>query len=119
MTSVSQNSSISPARHPWGVIAWLLISQVIGLLSLVPWLVLAGLSLMAFDSGVSTEAELFVGAVWCYPVLPIGAAIVAWILFALKKGRAALVITSLPLLLAVPLVGYIVYIWLFNTFGGG
>jgi hypothetical protein len=97
------------------VVAWLVISQVVGLLSLVPWLAVAGISIMAFDSGYSTGAELFVGAVWCYPLLPIIAAIVAWVLHARKRDRAALVVTSLPLLVAVPLIAYLAYIWLVNV----
>ena len=64
---------------------WLLISQAVCLLSLVPWLVMAGLSFMAFDSGVSTGAEVFVAAVLSYPLLPIGTTIAAWILFARRN----------------------------------
>lgn len=103
-------------KRPWGAIVWLIISQLIGLLSLLPWFVIAGLSLMAFDSGGTAQAWAFAGAIWCYPVLPIGSAIVAWILFAVKKKRAALIVTSLPLLVAVPLVIYLVVVWLSNFF---
>ena len=70
---------------------------------------------MAFDSGYSTGAALFVGAVWCYPVVPFGAAIIAWVLLARGRDRAALLVTSLPLILAVPLIGYFGYAWVFNT----
>jgi hypothetical protein len=38
------------------VLIWLIVSQVLALLSLFFWLMIAGLSVMAFDSGVSTEA---------------------------------------------------------------
>jgi|GEM_PF-2054255 len=109
MENVSPNGLI---RRRWLTVVWLLLSQVIGLLPLLLWLVAAPFSLMAFDSGVSTDATLFVAAIWCYPVLPIGAVLGAWTLFAFKKDKAALFVTSLPLLVAVPLFGFIAYLWL-------
>ena len=72
------------------------------LLSLIFWLVIAGLSVMAFDSGVSAEAWAFVIAVWSYPIWPIGFAIAAWITYARKRDRLAGVLTTftfLPVLL--------------------
>ena len=111
----SDNTNTTPKRS-WGAIVWLIISQLIGLLSLLPWLVIAGLSVMAFDSGETAQAWAFVGAIWSYPVLPIGSAIVSWILYAMQKKRAALIVTSLPLLLAVPLVIYLAVVWLSNFF---
>jgi hypothetical protein len=38
------------------------------LLLLLPWLVIAPLSAMAFDSGASTSAYIFVISAWTYPV---------------------------------------------------
>ena len=109
MENVPQNK---PAQQRWRTVIWLLVLQVIGCLPLIPWVVAAPLSFMAFDSGVSNEATLFVGAVWCYPALPLGAALLAWILFALKKDRAALVVTSLPLLIVLPILAFIAYLGL-------
>jgi hypothetical protein len=51
--------------------------------------------------------------------LPIGTTIAAWILFARRKSVAAVIVTSVPLLLAVPLVAYLGLLLLFNIFGGG
>ena len=113
--SEPESGSASLTLHHQRVVAWLVISQVVGLLSLVPWLAVAGLSFMAFDSGYSTGAAVFVGAVLCYPLLPIGAAIIAWVLRARRRDTAALVVTSLPLLVAVPLIGYLAFVWVFNT----
>jgi hypothetical protein len=107
--------TMADPRHRRRVIAWLVISQAVGLLSLAPWLLMAGLSTMAFDSGYSTGAALFVGAVLSYPVLPVGAAIIAWVLFARRRDSAALVATSVPLVLALPLIGWLGYVWLLNT----
>jgi hypothetical protein len=54
---------------------WLIITQVLAALSLFPWLIMAGLSLLAFDSGYGLPAMLFVAMVWLYPLLPLGCAI--------------------------------------------
>jgi len=35
---------------------------------LIPWIVLAPLSVMAFDGGPKPEAYVFVWSVWTYPV---------------------------------------------------
>ena len=78
-----------------GLIAWMIISQALTLLSLVLWLLVAGLSVMAFDSGVSTEAWTIVIAVWSYPIIPIMLVIAAWIAFARRKNKLAAVLSGL------------------------
>ena len=45
------------------ILIWLILSQVLAVASLFFWLVMAGLSVMAFDSGVTQEAWNFVIAV--------------------------------------------------------
>ena len=87
-----------PSRSRTPILIWLIASQILALLSLLFWLVVAGLSVMAFDSGVSTEAWTFVIAVWSYPVWPLGFAIAAWIAYARKKDRLAGVLTTLTFL---------------------
>jgi hypothetical protein len=42
----------------------MILSQVLSVLSLLIWLVMAGLSVMAFDQGSTPEAWTFVIAVW-------------------------------------------------------
>jgi len=71
------------SRRP--ILIWLIVSQCLALASLLFWLVAAGLSVMAFDSGVTQQAWNFVIAVWAYPIRPIGFAIAAWIAYARKK----------------------------------
>jgi hypothetical protein len=82
-----------PPRN--GLVAWMIISQVLTLLSLVLWLMVAGVSVMAFDSGVSAEAWTIVIAVWSYPVIPIVLVIGAWIAFARRKNKLAAVLSGL------------------------
>jgi hypothetical protein len=77
---------------------WLIASQVLAALSLIFWLMAAGLSVMAFDSGVTSEAWGFVIAVWSYPLWPIVFTIAAWVAYARKKDKLAAVLTTLTFL---------------------
>jgi hypothetical protein len=106
---VPPTSAGQPANRP--VLAWLVISQALSLLSLVPWCTIAALSVMVFDAPGSDqmiEPWLFVGTVWLYPLFPILCAIVAWVLYRKRRWRAATIVTSLPpafVLLALVLFG--------------
>jgi hypothetical protein len=73
----------------------LIVSQLLALASLFFWLLVAGLSVMAFDSGESREAWIFVIAVWSYPVWPLGFSISSWIAYARKKDKLAGILTTL------------------------
>lgn len=85
-----------PSRKP--ILIWVIASQVLALASLFFWLIMAGLSVMAFDSGVTQEAWNFVIAVWLYPIWPIVFAIAAWVAYARKKDKLAGVLTTLTFL---------------------
>lgn len=78
-----------------GLLIWMIVSQILTVLSLVIWLFLAGISVMAFDSGVSAEAWTIVIAVWSYPIIPILLVIGAWIAFARRKNVLAAVLSGL------------------------
>jgi hypothetical protein len=84
------------SRKP--VLIWLVASQLLALASLVFWLLIAGLSVMAFDAGVTAEAWVFVIAVWSYPVWPVVFAIAAWIAYARKKDKLAGVLSTFTFL---------------------
>ena len=85
-----------PSRRP--ILIWLIVSQVLALASLFFWLLMAGLSVMAFDSGVTQYAWNFVIAVWLYPIWPIVFAVAAWLAYARKKDKLAGVLTTLTFL---------------------
>lgn len=94
-----------PSRKP--ILIWLIVSQLLALASLVVWLLMAGLSVMAFDSGVTQEAWNFVIAVWLYPIWPILFAIAAWIAYWRKRDRLAGILTTftfLPILVLLLLI---------------
>ena len=77
---------------------WLIVSQLMALVSLLFWVVVAGLSVMAFDTGQSPEAWALVLAVWAYPLFPLVMAIGAWIAFAFRKNRLAAILSGLSFL---------------------
>ena len=97
----------------WKVVAWLIVSQLMALGTLLFWVLVAGLSVMAFDSGQSAQAWLFVGLVWAYPLVPLVLAIAAWIAFAFRKNTLAVVLSTLTF---IPPVVLYVFIWAANTF---
>lgn len=68
------------------------------------WLVIAGLSVLAFDSGVTTAAWTFVIAVWSYPIWPILFTSAAWIAYSRRKDRLAGVLTTLTFLPVLVLI---------------
>ncbi len=98
------------ARRP-PVLIWLIVSQLLALASLVLWLLIAGLSVMAFDSGVTREAWTFVILVWSYPVIPLGLAIAAWIAFARRKHTLAGILSTLTFL---PPVLFYLFLWIIS-----
>ena len=88
-----------------GLLIWMIVSQILTLLSLVIWLIVAGLSVMAFDSCVSAEAWAFVIAVWSYPIIPIVLVIGAWIAYARRKNKLAAMLSGLSF--APPILFYL------------
>jgi len=80
------------------VLLWLIVSQALAVASLFFWLLMAGLSVMAFDSGVTAQAWAFVIAGGSYPLWPIAFAIVSWIAYAMHKDKLAAVLTTLTFL---------------------
>jgi hypothetical protein len=106
--SYNKNISISQLRHPRWVIAWMLILLVIALALSVIWIAVVILTMMVSDAPITLEIIVAGWVFYLYPLLPIAAAIVSMNFFARRKYRTALIITSLFLLLAVPLIGYFV-----------
>jgi hypothetical protein len=94
-------------------LAWMVATQLLALASLLPWLTVAGSSILAFDAPVSAEAvapRVFVGVVWSYPLLPLGCAAAAWLAYARRRYRRAAVLSAVPLLPALPLLAYLLWV---------
>jgi len=73
----------------------MIVSQLLAIGSLWFWALVAGLSVMAFDSGDSRVAWAIVLSVWAYPLFPLLMAIGAWVAFAFRKNRLAAVLSGL------------------------
>ncbi len=99
-------------RSRTGLLIWMIVSQLLMIGSLLLWLLVAGLSVMAFDSGVTTEAWTVVIAVWSYPIIPIVLVIGAWIAFARRKDRLAGILSGLSF--APPFLLF-VFVWAANA----
>lgn len=101
----------TPRPKRIGLVIWMIVSQILAVLSLVPWLVMAGLSVMAFDSGVTAEAWTFVLLVWAYPILPLILVIAAWIAFAKRKNVLAAILSGLTF---APIALLLLAMWIQN-----
>jgi hypothetical protein len=104
----------APPKRRTGLLIWLIVSQLLAVGSLLIWALMAGLSVMAFDTGESPEAWAFVLAVWAYPLFPLLMAIGAWVAFAFHKNRLAAVLTGLTF--APPVLFYL-FVWITSLIG--
>ncbi len=105
---------ITPPKRRTGTLIWLIVSQLLAIGSLAIWALMAGLSVMAFDSGSTPEAWAFVLAVWAYPLFPLVMASGAWVAFALRRSRLAAVLSGLSF--APPILFY-VFLWITSLIG--
>jgi hypothetical protein len=94
------------SRKP--ILIWLIASQLLALASLIFWLFAAGISVMAFDAGVTPQAWAFVIAVWSYPIWPIVFATASWVAYARKKDKLAAILTTVTFLPVSVLILFIV-----------
>jgi hypothetical protein len=104
----------APPKSRTGLLIWMIVSQLLAIGSLLIWGLVAGLSVMAFDSGQSREAWTFVLAIWAYPLFPLLMAIGAWVAFAFRKNWLAAVLTGLSF--APPVLLYIL-LWITSLIG--
>jgi len=102
----------APPKRRTGLLIWLIVSQLLAVGSLLIWALMAGLSVMAFDSGVSPEAWAIVIAVWAYPLFPLLMAVGAWTAFAFRKTRLAAILSGLTF--APPILFYL-FLWIVTT----
>ena len=101
----------SPKPKRTGLLIWMIVSQILAAASLVLWALTAGLAFMAFDSGVTREAWIFVIGVWLYPVFPLVMVIAAWIAFAKRKNKLAAILSGLSFL---PPVLFFLAMWVLS-----
>lgn len=98
-----------PAHPKWPWIT-LIVLQVLQLLSLLPWLMIAGLAVMAFDAPGSEkmwQPWAFVLGIWSYPVWLLLAGIASWLLFIFRKYTAAVIVAGI---FTLPIPAFIIFI---------
>lgn len=76
---------------------FLVISQIVYALCILPWLLVFGLSFMGFDQGISLVNVAIVLAIGVYPVVVIICAIAAW-LMRVRNKRVAIIVNLVPML---------------------
>jgi hypothetical protein len=85
-------------------VVWLIVSQVIGILAIFPWLLY--ISAIALGSVLSTSGETLLSKLFfviaSYPLVLLVCVIAAWILFRQKKHKTANIVTSIPMIYVVP-----------------
>ena len=88
----------SPPARRRGVLIFLIVATIVFGLSLLPAAMAVLMSPMAFDAGPSREAWTMAIIIWAYPVLVILGLLLAWILYASRSYRTAILCCLLPLL---------------------
>jgi hypothetical protein len=98
----------------------MIVSQLFAVASLVIWLLMAGLSVMAFDSGVTAEAWTVVILVWSYPLFPLAIIIGSWIAYKRQKNVLAGILSGLSFAPPVLCIAFIAIAnWLWFAQNGG
>lgn len=88
-------------------LVWLILTLVIYLLSLSPWLLISLMSLISFDQGMGVKVLIIL--IWCYPIFVFFIEWLSWRLFHKEKYLKVFIVSALPLL---PLLLY----WFFWNF---
>lgn len=107
-TSSPSPRSAAPTKRPVWLLIWLILSQGIGLLTLLPWVVFAGFSLYVFlepVADVPIDVWLLLLPIWSYPFVLIIGAIVSWHGYIRRRFLRAAISTTVPVVVA--LAGYV------------
>ncbi len=75
---------------------FLIITQILYVLSLLPWFVIWGMSFMSFDAGIGLYNSLFVITITLYPIAVIAGSILSWV-FHRKRKKLAVILNLVPM----------------------
>ncbi|WP_342599198.1 hypothetical protein MHB48_17730 [Psychrobacillus sp. FSL H8-0483] len=89
--------------------AYLIITQILYFLFLMPWFLIWAFSFMVFDNGFGLGNVTFFLVITFYPIAIILCSILAWI-FRVKKQRFAIVINLLPSLWIIAYLSLMTFI---------
>jgi hypothetical protein len=90
---------------------WMIVTQVLMALSLLPWAGALLMSPMAFDSGFSAPALILVGVLLSYPLMLLLCGFMSWRSFLAGNGRIAALWTTIPFLVVGAGATYIHFRW--------
>ena len=91
-------------------LAWLVVTQLVALVSLVPWFVVAGFWWMGLGGGSGPQPAgvwAAAAALWAYPLVPLVFGVLAWRAFRRQRYGRAMALTTIPLLFALALLAYV------------
>lgn len=93
-----------------GVFAWMLVSQLVTLLSGVPWVVLLGLTLVVLDQARDDwRSWALLAGVAVYAPLVLVSFAKSWTAWLRHRNGPAAVWTTVPVPIALALLGYLVW----------
>ena len=100
-----------PSRQRKRALAWLIVTQLVALLSLVPWAILAGFTFVAVDGGVRDSAGVWAMRIvlWAYPLVPLACTVLAWKAYRRGHTGRAVKATSVAFVAAVLLIAYVLW----------
>lgn len=106
---MAELSTPRPSSSRAGAVAWLVVSQIAILAALAGWVLLVGLSFMAFDAGTDIGAGPWTLLIllWTWPLLALVCAVWAWVAFKRGKNRKALILMNFPFAFAAVVVGIV------------
>ncbi|MEK3992585.1 MULTISPECIES: hypothetical protein [Robertmurraya] len=88
---------------------FLIITQVLYVLSLLPWFVIWGMSFMSFDAGIGLYNSLFVITITLYPVAVIVGSILSWV-FHRKRKNLAVIFNLVPLVWVIAFAVFMLWV---------
>lgn len=89
--------------------AYLVITQILYVLSLMPWFLIWAFSFLVFDNGFALGNVTFFLVITFYPIAIILCSILAWI-FRVKKQRFAIGINLVPTLWVIAYLSFMTFV---------
>lgn len=104
-------NTVAVPRRRRSVLLWLILTQLVVLVSLVPWIILAGFTFVALDTGARDTLGVWAMriALWAYPLLPVACSALAWKAYRLGGTRRAVTLASVALVAAALLIAYVLW----------
>jgi len=89
---------------------YLIVSQVLYAICLLPWFFVWAMSVMVFDQGIHYWNTLYFVLVTVFPIVALVSSVLAWV-FRKRRPRAAATVNSLPLVWIVSFGTFMLVNW--------